>query len=145
MTITDVIIESFEDPALEGENITFSCHDGLMLVGPNSATCTRNGEWEPDPREANCTGVSCIISLCLALCIYYYSNCIIAVDRETAVMDPNGTSTLNPTSSCEDPPSMCPNTGKKLIIINCTIFRRYFSNTIGGIQGTIVILSMRSF
>ena len=84
----DVIIEGFEDPALEGANITFSCRDGLMLVGPNSATCTRNGEWEPDPREANCKGVSCIISLCLALCIYYYSNYIIAVDTLVQVLHP---------------------------------------------------------
>ena len=39
-----------------GENIviTFSCPPGFMLVGPNSATCTRNGEWEP-----NLTGVMC--------------------------------------------------------------------------------------
>ena len=54
---TDVIIEGFEDPALEGENITFSCRNGLMLIGPNSAMCMRNGEWEPDPRETNCTGI----------------------------------------------------------------------------------------
>ena len=58
MITTDVITEGFEDPALEGGNITFSCRDGLMLIGPNLAICTRNGEWEPDPRVANCTGAS---------------------------------------------------------------------------------------
>ena len=62
MITTDVIIEGFEDPALEGGNITFSCRDGLMLIGPDSATCARNGEWEPDPREANCTSISIVTS-----------------------------------------------------------------------------------
>ena len=31
-----------------GTNITFSCPPGLVLVGPNLATCFENGEWEPD-------------------------------------------------------------------------------------------------
>ena len=57
MITTDVIIEGYEDPALEGENITFNSHSGLIVVEPESATCVRNGEWEPDPREANCTGI----------------------------------------------------------------------------------------
>ena len=26
-----------------------------MLVGLSSSTCMGNGEWEPDPREVNCT------------------------------------------------------------------------------------------
>ena len=33
---------------VEGSTITFSCPPGLELVGPNSATCSRNGEWGPD-------------------------------------------------------------------------------------------------
>ena len=41
---------------VEGNTITFMCPPGLELVGPNSATCTRNGEWEPDPRGLMCTG-----------------------------------------------------------------------------------------
>ena len=48
----------YEDPALEGENITFTCNTGLTLDGPNSSTCMGNGEWEPDPRAASCTSVA---------------------------------------------------------------------------------------
>ena len=47
----DVIVEGYEDPATEYQNITFTCPTGSILSGPNSATCMRNGEWEPDPRE----------------------------------------------------------------------------------------------
>ena len=53
---TDVIIEGYEDPALEGETISFSCPLESMLTGPNSSTCIGNGEWEPDPGEFECTG-----------------------------------------------------------------------------------------
>ena len=51
-----VIVEGYEDPALEGENIIFRCRDGLTMIGPNLATCMGNGEWEPDPKEVNCIG-----------------------------------------------------------------------------------------
>ena len=51
-----VTIEGYEDPALEGENITFICPPGSMLSGPNSSTCMRNGEWEPHPKDVACTG-----------------------------------------------------------------------------------------
>ena len=33
----------------------FTCPTGSILSGPNSSTCMRNGKWEPDPREVNCT------------------------------------------------------------------------------------------
>ena len=62
MITTDVIIEGYEDPALEGENITFSCRDERTLIGPDSATCARDGEWEPDPKEANCPSTSIVTS-----------------------------------------------------------------------------------
>ena len=51
-----VIVEGYEDQSLEGENIMFSCPSGLVMIGPNTATCIGNGEWEPDPREVNCIG-----------------------------------------------------------------------------------------
>ena len=51
----DVRVVGYEDPALEGEVITFTCPYGLILSGPNSSTCMGNVEWEPDPNEANCT------------------------------------------------------------------------------------------
>ena len=41
-------------PAKEGTNITLSCSSGLELSDPNTSTCMRNGEQEPDPREAAC-------------------------------------------------------------------------------------------
>ena len=40
--------------ASEGSMVTFSFPLGRELVGPNSATCTRNGEWGPDPRGVMC-------------------------------------------------------------------------------------------
>ena len=51
-----VIVDGYEDPALEGKNITFNCPSGLMMIGPNSVTCMGNGEWKPDPREVKCAG-----------------------------------------------------------------------------------------
>ena len=39
---------------VEGSTVSFTCPPGLALTGPNSATCTGNGEWEPDPREIMC-------------------------------------------------------------------------------------------
>ena len=42
-------------PLLKGSTLSYSCSPGLVLVGPNTATCMENGEWEPDPREVNCT------------------------------------------------------------------------------------------
>ena len=51
----DVIVMAYEDPALEGESITFTCPTGAILIGPNSSICARNGEWEPDPREVECS------------------------------------------------------------------------------------------
>ena len=51
---------------LEGSTVTFSCPPGWELVGPNSATCTKNGEWGPDPSGIMCnqsqsdpTGLMC--------------------------------------------------------------------------------------
>ena len=39
---------------VEGSIVTFSCPPGLVLNGSNSATCTENGEWEPDPSRLTC-------------------------------------------------------------------------------------------
>ena len=52
---SDIIVMGCEDPALEGEIITFTCPTGAILGGPNSSMCARNGEWEPDPRVVECT------------------------------------------------------------------------------------------
>ena len=57
-SITLIVID-YESPALQGYNITanFSCSLGEIFNGSNiitTLTCTRNGKWEPDPKEMNC-------------------------------------------------------------------------------------------
>ena len=56
MELTNALALDYVDPALEGQNITFSCPPGQTLNGSNSSTCMGNGEWEQDPREVECTG-----------------------------------------------------------------------------------------
>ena len=51
----DVIVVGYEDPALEGENIIFTCPTGAILTGHNMSTCVENGEWEPNSREVECS------------------------------------------------------------------------------------------
>ena len=36
----------------------FVCPPGQVLSGSNSSTCMENVEWEPDPREVECTGAA---------------------------------------------------------------------------------------
>ena len=40
---------------VEGMTISFVCPFGLKLVGPDSATCGENGEWEPNLKGLMCT------------------------------------------------------------------------------------------
>ena len=56
MELTNALALDYVDPALEGQNITFTCPPRQILNGSNSSTCMMNGEWEPDPREVECTG-----------------------------------------------------------------------------------------
>jgi hypothetical protein len=56
MELTNALAVGYADPALEGQLITFTCLPGQILNGSNSFTCMGNGEWEPDPREVECTG-----------------------------------------------------------------------------------------
>jgi hypothetical protein len=51
------IIEGYMDPALEGTVLSFDCPPHYHLIGPNTATCMENGEWEPDPRKVECKGI----------------------------------------------------------------------------------------
>ena len=39
---------------IEGTTVDFICPPGLVLNGNMSATCTGNGEWEPDPQGIEC-------------------------------------------------------------------------------------------
>ena len=59
---TVVNIMGYVDPALEGSNITISCSSGNVLNGANTATCMRNGNWKPDPREVECKSETYIMS-----------------------------------------------------------------------------------
>ena len=40
--------------AVEGITISFSCPPEFKLIGPHSAKCTENGEWEPDLSQLKC-------------------------------------------------------------------------------------------
>ena len=51
-----VRVSGYEQPALEGSMITVSCSSGLVLIGPSTSTCMKNGKWEPDPRNVECEG-----------------------------------------------------------------------------------------
>ena len=51
-----VRVSRYRNPAMEGTTITFSCPDGLILIGANTSTCTGNGEWDPELKETNCKG-----------------------------------------------------------------------------------------
>ena len=64
-----MITEGYEDPAMEGAKITFSCRGGLSLIGPNLTMCMGNGEWEPDLGEVACTG-TCVHAVFANICIY---------------------------------------------------------------------------
>ena len=44
------------EPVMEGTTVNYTCPAGMVLSGPNSSTCTENGEWEPDPMEVECKG-----------------------------------------------------------------------------------------
>jgi hypothetical protein len=53
----NIRVIGYSAPALEGTSVTLECiSPNLVHVGPNITTCMENGEWEPDPREANCIG-----------------------------------------------------------------------------------------
>ena len=59
-----VNVKGYDDGLLAnvGTIINFTCPSDLSLIGPSSATCTRNGEWEPDPQDVECISMSfCII------------------------------------------------------------------------------------
>ena len=69
LTHTDVRVMGYEDPAVEGESVTFTCFSGSVLNGPRSSMCMGNGEWEPDPGEVNCTGVTITTGTPTVLCM----------------------------------------------------------------------------
>jgi hypothetical protein len=77
MELISALAVGYVDPALEGQTIMFICPRGQILNGSNTATCMGNGEWEPDPREIECTGstvttgTSLTIGTCTCLMMMY--------------------------------------------------------------------------
>ena len=66
MELTNTIVAmGYIDPALKGQNITFTCPPGQTLNGSSSSTCMGNGEWEPDPTEVVCTSTAIIFDTTL--------------------------------------------------------------------------------
>ena len=51
-----VSVSGHSHPAMEGASVNFTCPPSHALIGPHSATCMGNGEWEPDPIEVECKG-----------------------------------------------------------------------------------------
>ena len=64
MELTKALAVGYEDPAREGQTITFTCPPGQMLNGSNHSTCMGNGEWEPDPGYVECIGEQ--LNLCVS-------------------------------------------------------------------------------
>ena len=47
-------IDGCDGLPVEGSTVAFSCPPGLKLIRPTSATCIKNGEWQPDPKGLVC-------------------------------------------------------------------------------------------
>ena len=52
--VDDTTVPAF----IEGSTVSFSCPPGFELIGPNSVTCTENGEWVPEPTGIMCNSMS---------------------------------------------------------------------------------------
>ena len=68
------LYQGHSDPALEGTTVSFSCPPELVLVGPNASVCTRNGVWDPDPREVACKGTTIMV---LIIMLFYKYICTV--------------------------------------------------------------------
>ena len=74
MQLTNARTVGYEDPTLEGRNITFTCAPGQILNGSNSSTCKGNEEWEPDPGEVACIGEDLILHCIYLQCAMIWSS-----------------------------------------------------------------------
>ena len=71
MQLTNARAVDYEDPALEGQNITLICAPGQVLNGSNQSTCMGSGKWEPNPGEVECMGEQfdpVLLLFCACLC-----------------------------------------------------------------------------
>ena len=63
----------YTEPAMEGLTILLDCSPGLVLTGPDSSTCVRNGQWEPDPSLVKCKGLIVCAQNTDLLTQYYFN------------------------------------------------------------------------
>ena len=56
--VVDYVDDNSVSAYIEGSTVSFSCLPGLEVIGPNSATCTENGEWVPEPTGIMCNNMS---------------------------------------------------------------------------------------
>jgi hypothetical protein len=70
-------IEAYDDIPLKGTNITFSCPPGLVLSGPNLATCAENGRWQLDLNGLTCAITKGYASIKVQVYMYrvYFTAC----------------------------------------------------------------------
>ena len=74
MELTNALAVGYEDPALEGQTITFTCPSGQILNESNTSTCMGNGIWEPDPGNVECTGGGFITTVATPILGAVYSS-----------------------------------------------------------------------
>ena len=70
------------DPAVEGTTVILSCSPGQILSGPHASTCMENGEWEPDPKKAECIGIIIILFVMKGLAYQCCCNVIIVLETD---------------------------------------------------------------
>ena len=78
-TVDSIRVMGHTDPALEATVVTFSCSPGLVLTGPNTTTCMDNGQWEPNPREVKCKGISNVQPVLITSCANCYHCSLILI------------------------------------------------------------------
>jgi hypothetical protein len=66
---SSVLVMGYNDVALEGSSVNFTCSSGLVLTGPNSSTCMGNGKWEPDPSRLACRNHHQTITIRMSLLV----------------------------------------------------------------------------
>ena len=64
-------VVGYTDPAVEGATVILSCSPGQILSGPQASICMENGEWEPDPKKAECIGIIINIWTFLSMPLQY--------------------------------------------------------------------------
>ena len=53
-SVPKVFVNTVDFIPVEGSTVVFSCPPGFELIGPDTAICTENGKWEPDPGALIC-------------------------------------------------------------------------------------------